>query len=93
MKRQFYFRLAAALSAVVLITGGVYFSRSHVSASPDFVALTSTQEISIEIPQGATGSDIAQLLAQAGVVKSFSAFFKVAVSDSRSAQVAPGVHR
>jgi UPF0755 protein len=50
-------------------------------------------EVVVEIPQGATGSQIASVLYGAGVVKSSQAYFRVAVGDSRSQKVAPGSHR
>ncbi len=93
MTRGYFLRLSASLLAVAIITGSLFLIRSHVSTSPDFVATYSSQSLIIEVPAGATGSDIANLLAKAGIIKSFSAFFKLAVSDSRSSQVAPGAHR
>jgi UPF0755 protein len=42
---------------------------------------------------GATGSEIAQILFDAGVVKSSQAFFGVAVADTSSQKIAPGAHR
>lgn len=93
MNTRDFLRLGASLLVVAIITGSLFLVRSHVSTSPDFVASSSSQSLVIEVPAGATGSDIAHLLATAGIVKSYSAFFKLAVSDSRSSQVAPGAHR
>jgi UPF0755 protein len=51
------------------------------------------EEVVIDIPAGASGSDIASLLLEAGVVKSSQSYFRVAVADTRSQKVAPGQHR
>ncbi len=45
------------------------------------------------LANGATGSQIASILFESGVVKSSQAFFRVAVADARSQKVAPGSHR
>ena len=89
-------RLAAAGLVVVLFTGSLFFIRSGSSAAPDYQSVSSVQgleEIVVEIPAGATGSEIARILYEAGVVKSSQAFFRVAVADSRSQKIAPGGHR
>ncbi len=93
MNKVFLIRVSAALTFVFLLTGGLFLSRSHVASSPDFTALSSTHSVVLEVPEGASGSDIAKILLSAGVVKSFDAYFKLAVSDPRSSQVAPGSHR
>jgi UPF0755 protein len=70
--------------------------RSQTSSAPDFQSVESVQgleEKTIEIPKGATGSQIASILFEAGIVKSSQAYFRVAVGDSRSEKVAPGSHR
>ena len=88
-------RLIAVLVCVGLI-GAAYVSRSGPRAAPDFptnVLLSEQSEIVIEIPAGTSGSEIAQLLFENGVVKSADAFFRVAVGDKRSEKIAPGGHR
>jgi len=70
--------------------------RSQSSSAPDFNDVQSVQdlpEVIIEIPNGATGSQIASILFESGVVKSSQAYFRVAVGDARSQKVAPGSHR
>ena len=77
-------RLAAAGLVVVLFTGSLFFVRSGSSDAPDYQSVSSVQgleETVVEIPAGATGSEIAR------------AFFRVAVADSRSQKIAPGGHR
>jgi UPF0755 protein len=70
--------------------------RSQSSSAPDFNDAQSVQdlpEVIVEIPNGATGSQIASILFDSGVVKSSQAYFRVAVGDARSQKVAPGSHR
>ena len=79
-----------ALAIIALID----LVRPGVSSAPDFsCGSTSDQEVVISISSGQSGSAIARDLAQAQVVKSSEAFFRVAVSDPRSASIAPGNHR
>lgn len=68
--------------------------KSGPSSAPDFdcLASPSSTSVRIDISAGETGSEIAQELFKKGVVKSSEAFFRVAVSDPRSASIAPGVH-
>jgi UPF0755 protein len=70
--------------------------RSQSSSAPDFNDAQSVQdlpEVIVEIPNGATGSQIATILFDSGIVKSSQAYFRVAVGDARSQKVAPGSHR
>ena len=86
-------RVIAALAAVFLFTGAVHEIRSGVSSTPDYLCNEeSTDETSIEIANGATGSDIATQLYEKNVIKSSSSFFRLAVADKRSAKIAPGSH-
>jgi UPF0755 protein len=64
--------------------------------APDFptnVMIAEQSEVVIDIPNGSTGSEIAQLLFENEVIKSSEAFFRVAVGDKRSEKIAPGNHR
>jgi UPF0755 protein len=86
-------RVIAALAAVFLFTGGVHQLRSGISSAPDFSCSAGVDgDVAIEVAKGATGSDIALTLFDAGVVKSSSSFFRLAVSDKRSEMIAPGTH-
>ena len=87
-----WIRVAIALLCVVLITAGLRFARSGGSPAPDYDCATSGSQVEIEIPRGATGSDVATILFSAGVVKSSTVYFRVAVANSKSKQVAPGGH-
>lgn len=89
-------RLIAAGLVIVLFTFSLFLVRSQSSSAPDFDSVQSVQdlpEVTIEIPDGATGSQIASILFESGVVKSSLAYFRVAVGDARSQKVAPGSHR
>ena len=89
-------RIIAAGLVVSLFTFSLFLVRSQSSSAPDFNTVESVQglpEVVIEVPQGATGSQIASVLYDAGVVKSSQAYFRVAVGDPRSQKVAPGSHR
>lgn len=89
-------RLIAAGLVIVLFTFSLFLVRSQSSSAPDFDTVQSVQElpeVTIEIPDGATGSQIASILFESGVVKSSQAYFRVAVGDARSQKVAPGSHR
>jgi UPF0755 protein len=87
---------AIFLSVLILLAGALFISRSKSSAAPDFPtnnSLTTSSEIVIDIPSGSSGSAIAQILYENGVVKSAQAFFRAAVGDKRSEKIAPGNHR
>ena len=89
-------RLIAAGLVIVLFTFSLFLARSQSSSAPDFDDVQSVQglsEVTLEIPNGATGSQIASILFESGVVKSSQAYFRVAVADTRSQKVAPGSHR
>ena len=89
-------RLIGAGLVIVLFTFSLFLVRSQSSSAPDFNSVQSVQdlpEVTIEIPDGATGSQIASILFESGVVKSSQAYFRVAVGDARSQKVAPGSHR
>ena len=89
-------RLIAAGLVIVLFTFSLFLVRSQSSSAPDFDTVQSVEElpeVTIEIPDGATGSQIAAILYESGVVKSSQAYFRVAVGDPLSQKVAPGSHR
>jgi UPF0755 protein len=89
-------RVIVAGLVVVLFTFSLFLVRSQSNSAPDFDTVESVQglpEVVIDLPQGATGSQIASVLYDAGVVKSSQAYFRVAVGDPRSQKVAPGSHR
>ena len=83
--------------SILIVAGGVFFvARSGPSVAPDFETMTSVvgkPEVVIDIPAGSSGSAIARLLFEKGVIKSSESYFRVAVGDKRSESVAPGNHR
>lgn len=89
-------RLTAAFVVIAIFTGSLFLVRSISSSAPDYAPVTSfsgLEEVVVDIPAGASGSDIATLLHEADIVKSSEVFFRLAVGDSRSQRIAPGNHR
>jgi len=88
--------LALAAIFILALTYGLYALRTQSSSTPDFpirVITATDPQVVIEIPMGATGSDIAQILFAKGVVKSTLSYFRIAVANPRSQKVSPGGHR
>ena len=88
--------LVVVLIIALFLGLGFYEFRSKTSQPPDFPArtLVSTDpQVIIEIPAGATGSEIARILFDKRVIKSSLAYFRRAISESKSGKVAPGAHR
>ena len=89
-------RLVGAGILIFLFTLSLFLIRTQSSSVADYsrvVSVQGLQEKIIEVPTGATGSEIAEILFDAGVIKSSQAFFVVAVADARSQKIAPGGHR
>ena len=88
-----FFRILVAFGLVGVVTLSLHFVRVPGSSAPDFPCGSPSQtRANINIASGESGSEIAQSLFDAGVVKSSEAYFRVAVGDSRSQKVAPGNH-
>jgi UPF0755 protein len=80
-------RIFAAGIIIFLFTLSLFLTRSVSTAAPDYdevKIVADMEEVVIDIPAGASGSDIASLLFEAGVVKSSQSYFRVAVADIRS---------
>lgn len=77
---------------VIALTIGLRSVAPGPRPAPDFETGKPGPEITIHIDTGMTGSEIGELLFKNGVVKSSLAYFRVAVSDSRSNAIAPGEH-
>ena len=91
-----YLRLALAFLFIAVLTFSIHLVRSNVSTAPDFQAKQISQGapvVVIEIPAGASGSQVGDILFKAGIIKSSLAYFRTAVADPRSSQVAPGAHQ
>ena len=89
-------RVFIALILITALTFGLFSIRSQNSSVPDYSnaqIVEGSPEVIIEIPNGASGSQVAQILFDNGVVKSVESYFRIAVGDPRSQRVAPGSHR
>jgi len=86
-------KVAASLVAICVLAGSAYLALNHSNPNPDYAPGHPGVEVIIDVPTGATGSEIAKILFSKGVVKSSGAFFARAVADPRSAKIAPGSHR
>ena len=84
----------AALVAVVIAAGAVYFAKEIFSSFrdvPDYAG-EGTESVAVRIDEGDTLSDIATKLADAGVVKSARAFTDAAAEDEASKGLQPGLY-
>lgn len=89
-------RVLLAMLLIAALTLGLFSIRSQNSSAPDYPyaqILEASPEVVVQIPNGASGSQVAQILFENGVVKSAASYFRVAVGDLRSQRVAPGSHR
>ena len=93
MKVRGLARVALSLLLIAGITLGMHEIRVKVGTVADYVSTSAGADVLVEIPEGATGSQIARILFDRDVVKSSESFFQVAVGDPRSSRIAPGVHR
>ena len=88
-------RVVSALLFVALLSLSIHTVRSNISSAPDFPTArieANSPVVVVEIPAGASGSAVGQILFENKVTKSALAYFRAAVADPRSAQVAPGAH-
>lgn len=87
-------RIVSGLVVAFLLTLSLREIRGLGNSAPDFsCSQSSSTEVTVEVKSGESGSSIARQLFSKGVTKSSEAFFRVAVSDPRAAQIAPGAHR
>ena len=84
--------LVLALLAVAALVGGRMVLSRFGGPPPDYTS-AGTGEVTIQVPRGATASDIGEVLETAGVVKSASAFRAVARKDDRALKIQPGYYR
>ena len=88
--------LIVILVLALLFSLGFYELQKRVALPPDFPSRTlisTDAQVTVEIPAGATGSEIARILFDKHVVKSSLAYFRRAVAERKSEKVAPGAHR
>lgn len=92
---------AILVAAAVVIIGGVVGFNAVRGMIPDLSFGTSAPEdfegegsgeVSVDIPQGAAGGQIGQILFDAGVVASAEAFANTAAADPRSQGIQPGTY-
>ncbi|WP_432063143.1 endolytic transglycosylase MltG [Streptomyces sp. S1] len=90
--------VACLVVAVVLVGGvggvgyfGYQFWQGRFAEVPDFAG-TGSGEVQVEIPKGAYGSDIGNILKKAGVVKSVDAFTSAQLKDPKGRSIQAGVY-
>lgn len=95
--------IVALVAAAVLVVGGGFFAFGSIGdllpsfslgepSAADYEG-GGTGEIMVEIPQGAGGGQIAQILAENDVVASTAAFTAALAADPRSTSIQPGTYR
>ncbi|MEU5554196.1 endolytic transglycosylase MltG [Micromonospora sp. NPDC047793] len=89
--------LALLLALVLLggIGGGAFYGFDRIQSyfvTPDFDG-DGTEDVTIQIPQGAFLADMAVVLRDAGVIKSTKAFTEAAQENSRSRNIQPGTYK
>ncbi|WP_010148612.1 endolytic transglycosylase MltG [Serinicoccus profundi] len=95
--------LALTLAALVVVVAGVYSFGSMRSLLPDLSAgeaVSTTDyegegsgEVIVEIPQGAAGAQIAEILVEEDVVGSVAAFSTALQANPDSSAIQPGTYR
>lgn len=101
-KRSPLLRIGAiAVALVAVVVGGILGFNAVRGMIPDLELGQSapedyegsgTGEVLVDIPQGAGGGQIGQILYEAGVVASAEAFSNVAAADPRSTGIQPGTY-
>lgn len=87
------------IAILALVGASLLLLQRGGSSSPDFPCVSEsatggkTEQVTIDVSAGETGSEIAKELFEKGVTASFQSFFGVAVSDKRSGSIAPGIHQ
>jgi UPF0755 protein len=79
---------------IVALAGGLFLGIRHFSHPVnDYPDGHPGIEVVVAIPIGASGADVAHILAQNKVVMTWQAFFNRAAADPRSVKIQPGTHR
>ncbi|MEY3728424.1 MAG: hypothetical protein RL315_39 [Actinomycetota bacterium] len=87
---------AAGIVFTFALAFSLHLIRVNLAQVADFPtrSLTSNETlIEIEVSQGELGLEIANELFEKGVTASVTAFYQLAINDSRSIQIAPGIHK
>ena len=79
---------------VALVLGGrwVWNKADGMFNGPEDYTGQGSGEVVVEIPAGATGQDMAQILAEQDVVKSAEAFYQLSLNDERFSLIQPGFY-
>ena len=91
-----FIRVVTVIMVIAGLTFAIHSFRARVSSAPDFpdaVIGSQSASIVVEVPAGAPGSQVGQILFNAGVIKSALAYFRIAVANPKSSKVAPGAHQ
>ncbi len=89
------FALLLALVLLGGIGGGAFYGFDRIQnflTTPDYDG-AGTEEVTVQIPQGAFLADMAVVLYEADVVKSTKAFINAANDNSRSRNIQPGTYK
>jgi len=88
-------RLFRTLVLLLAIAGLVFafVKVKDMFGGPDDYSGTGTGEVVIEVPAGANGQQIADILASKDVVKSAEAFYQVSLNDTRAQTIQPGFYQ
>ncbi|MFF4186046.1 endolytic transglycosylase MltG [Streptomyces sp. NPDC001691] len=71
---------------------GYEFYQKKFGAAPDYVGEGTSDTVTVEIPTGAGGSEIGQILKEAGVVKSIDAFVQAQNDDPKGKTIQAGAY-
>jgi UPF0755 protein len=94
-RRRTWMTILVIVLVLAGATTGAWFAIRPVLSSlnqPDDYPGPGTGTVTVRIPPGATGSDMATLLEQKGVVKTAKAFLQAAKDNPASASIQPGTY-
>lgn len=87
-------RAPVVLVLLLALISGLFFGiRHYLHPVLDYPSGQFGVEVVVAIPAGATGADMAHILAQNKVIKTWQAFFDRASIDPRAMKIQPGAHR
>ncbi|MBF9068673.1 endolytic transglycosylase MltG [Streptacidiphilus fuscans] len=88
--------LGLSVVLVACLGAGGYFGyqyyESHFGPPPDYAGNGTSTQVQVQIPDGATGDVMAQVLVQAGVVESSKAFTNAYNANNKSVSIQPGYY-
>jgi UPF0755 protein len=88
-------RIVALVVVVAVVFGGylLYGKISGILSGPEDYTGTGTGSVTVQIPTGSGGQQIADILAKNDVVKSAEAFYQLAIKDSRFQGIQAGYYK